>query len=300
MTDLAERLRAEATQSVPAEVAQLALTVAARHPGARAVVYYGSTLRTGGLIGEMLDFYLIVDSYRPAYRTRSMAAANRLLPPNVFPIAADGLLAKYAVLDWRDLKRLTRADAATVSVWARFCQPVRIAWSASPVAVERVVGALERSVLTMLHCALPMADTGDPLALWRTGLTLTYAAELRAERGGRADLVVDAAPERYRALALDGGRALGWTVRDGFIQAQGAGRAQEGRRWARRRRAGKALTLLRLAKASVTFGGGIDYLASKIERHSGTPVRLRPWQRRLPLLGALWLLPSLIRAGAVR
>ena len=300
MTALAARLRAEATQAVPEEVGRLAGIIAARHGGAGAVVYYGSTLRTGRLADEMLDFYLIVDSYRAAYRTRSMAAANRLVPPNVFPIVAEGLLAKYAVLDWRDLQRLTGADAATVSVWARFCQPVRIAWSASPGAADRVVEALERSVLTMLRCAAPMETTGDPLALWRTGLTLTYGAELRAERGGRADLVVDDAPDRYRALALEGARALGWSVTDGLIKAQAADRAEEARRWARRRRAGKALTLLRLAKATATFGDGIDYLASKIERHSGVPVRLRPWQRRLPLLGALWLLPSLIRAGAVR
>ena len=300
MTALFERLRVEATQAVSDAVGRLAETIAARHGGAGAVLYYGSTLRTGRLADEMLDFYLIVDTYREAYDTPAMAAANRLVPPNVFPIADDGLMAKYAVLDWRDLDRLTRADAATVSVWARFCQPVRIAWSASPKAVERVVEALEQSVLTMLRCAAPMAATGDPLALWRTGLTLTYGAELRAERGGRADLVVDDAPDRYRALALDGTRELGWPVADGLIQMPGTDRAEEARRWARRRRAGKALTLLRLAKATATFGGGIDYLASKIERHSGTPVRLRPWQRRLPLLGALWLLPSLIRAGAVR
>jgi hypothetical protein len=70
--------------------------------------------------------------------------------------------------------------------------------------------------------------------------------------------------------------------------------------WARRRMEGKALTLLRLLKASGTFAGGIDYLAWKINRHAGTGIAVRPWQRRWPIIGALTLLPRLLRKGAVR
>ena len=53
-------------------------------------------------------------------------------------------------------------------------------------------------------------------------------------------------------------------------------------------------------KASLTFAGGLDYLAWKINRHAGTAIVIRPWQRRLPLLAALTLLPRLVRSGAVR
>jgi hypothetical protein len=70
--------------------------------------------------------------------------------------------------------------------------------------------------------------------------------------------------------------------------------------WARRRRAGKALTVIRLTKASATFAGGIDYLAWKINRHAGTAIEIKPWQRRWPLLGAFTLLPRLLKRGAVR
>ena len=54
------------------------------------------------------------------------------------------------------------------------------------------------------------------------------------------------------------------------------------------------------AKASTTFAGGIDYLAWKINRHAGTQIEVKPWQRRWPLVGALILLPRLLKRGAIR
>ena len=69
---------------------------------------------------------------------------------------------------------------------------------------------------------------------------------------------------------------------------------------ARRRVEGKFLSAVRLAKASTTFAGGADYIAWKINRHAGTDIKLKPWQRRFPLLGAISLLPRLLRSGAIR
>jgi hypothetical protein len=60
------------------------------------------------------------------------------------------------------------------------------------------------------------------------------------------------------------------------------------------------LSVLRLAKASLTFAGGAEYIAWKINRHAGTSIELKPWQRRHPLLAGLSLLPRLLRSGAVR
>jgi hypothetical protein len=70
--------------------------------------------------------------------------------------------------------------------------------------------------------------------------------------------------------------------------------------WARFRRRGKLLTLVRLAKATTTYAGGVDYLAWKINRHAGTKIAVSPWQRRWPILGALTLLPRLLKRGAIR
>jgi hypothetical protein len=77
-------------------------------------------------------------------------------------------------------------------------------------------------------------------------------------------------------------------------------RAEAERLWAKRRRAGKLHSVLRIMKASGTYAGGIDYLAWKINRHAGTEIRIAPWQRRWPLLGAVTLLPRLLKRGAIR
>ena len=70
--------------------------------------------------------------------------------------------------------------------------------------------------------------------------------------------------------------------------------------WRRRRIEGKTLSVVRLAKASATFAGGVDYIAWKINRHAGTNIEIKPWQRRWPLLAAISLLPRLLKSGAVR
>jgi hypothetical protein len=83
------------------------------------------------------------------------------------------------------------------------------------------------------------------------------------------------------------------------VDSRGARRAAL-RRWRMRQRKGKALTLIRLIKASATFAGGADYLVWKINRHAGTDIALKPWQRRWPLLAAFTLLPRLLKRGAIR
>jgi hypothetical protein len=204
---LAELVAAELAEPVDARVADMATAIASAYPqAARAVLFYGSCLRSREIEGQMLDFYLIVESYRAAYAKRWLAAANRLVPPNVFPFAHGALAAKYAVLSEDDFERECGLRGRSVSVWARFAQPSRLVWSADDAARERVVATVAQA----------------------------------------------------------------------------------------------ALSVIRLAKASATFAGGIDYLAWKINRHAGTDIAIRPWQRRWPLLGALTLLPRLLRRGAIR
>jgi len=300
---------AELAEPVDPRVAALAAGVAARHGAAAcAVLFYGSCLRETRLDGLMLDFYLIVSDYDRAYRRRWLAVANRLIPPNVFPFEADGLAAKYAVLSEADFARLASARTRNVSVWARFAQPARLVWVANELARRRVVEAVAGAAPALLAAARPMVpDMLDRLDLWRRAFALTYAAELRAERSTRAGSVVDADPDRYAAFtpATLGAAGLAASVRrDGMLHfahaPSPAERRDAERLWARRRREGKALTLLRLAKASATFAGGIDYLAWKINRHAGTAITIRPWQRRWPLIGALALLPRLWSRGAIR
>jgi hypothetical protein len=284
---LTSLVRAELAEPVEPRVTGMAAAIAALYPGAaRAVLFYGSCLRQRELDGLMLDFYLIVSDYRDAYRSIWLTVANTLLPPNVFPFAHDGLAAKYAVLSEADFARLNGPEAGDVSVWARFAQPSRLVWAADEAAREAAVAAVARAAPTLLAYARPMTeDSGDPLAVWRQGFALTYASELRAERQGRSASVVETDPERY----LHFGAAAATTASPGAAKA-----------WRRFRRRGKLLSLLRLAKAATTFAGGADYLAWKINRHAGTRIPVRPWQRRWPILGALILLPRLFLRGAIR
>lgn len=304
---LAALVAGEIAQPVDGKVAAMAAAIAARHPSARAVLFYGSCLRETNLDGLMLDFYLIVGEYAEAFDRRWLATANRLIPPNVFPFEAGGLVAKYAVLSEADFARLASSETRNVSVWARFAQPSRLVWVADEAAQSAAAGAITKAAPALLAAARPcVADRLSLLDLWRQAFALTYAAELRAERRTRAGSVVDADADRYRAFTLPALAAAGLPATlDGdmlaFERPVSAAERQAGARgWARRRREGKALTLLRLAKATGTYAGGIDYLAWKIGRHSGQAVEIRPWQRRHPILGALTLLPRLIAGGAVR
>ena len=284
MPDLRALVAEELSLPVDPRVSAMAAAIAERHGAAsRAVLFYGSCLRDQPLDGSMLDFYLLVSDYSSAYPKRWLALANRLVPPNVFPFEHDGLMAKYAVLSEADFHRLNGPETASVSVWARFAQPARLAWVCDGEARERAIAAVARAAPTLLGAAGPRAGE-DLLDRWRRAFALTYSAELRAERRERAASVADRDPERYRrfgeaALPLVVERPVSWRLR---------------------RLQGKALSVLRLAKASATYAGGADYIAWKINRHAGTDIRLKPWQRRHPLLGALSLLPKLLRSGAIR
>lgn len=286
MSGLADLVRAELSVPVDPRVTAMALAIAAQYPGsARAVLFYGSCLRESALDGLMLDFYLIVSDYGDAYPKRWLAAANRLIPPNVFPFQHEGLIAKYAVLSEADFHRLTGPETRNVSVWARFAQPSRLVWAVDDTAANRAVAAVARAAPTLLAAAGAVAGEA-PLDWWRRAFALTYSVELRAERSGRAQSVVDADAERYLRFSAPAIAAIPARARSGG--------------WARRRIEGKLLSIVRLAKASLTYAGGIDYLAWKINRHAGTAIEIKPWQRRWPLVAALTLVPHLMKSGAIR
>jgi hypothetical protein len=285
MTELRELVAEELSLPVDPRVSATARAIAAKHGKAsRAVLFYGSCLRQKQLDGLMLDFYLIVSEYRAAYAKRWLAAANRLIPPNVFYFEHSGLAAKYAVLSEADFRRLNGPETSSVSVWARFAQPSRLVWSASKAARERAIEAVGRAAPTLLASA-GRREGEKPLDWWRRAFSLTYSAELRAERVGRHASVVDSDRKRFERFTQPAAAAIE--------------RPPKGS-WRRRRIEGKVLSVLRLAKASATFSGGADYIAWKINRHAGTQIELKPWQQRHPLLAAISLLPKLIRSGAVR
>ena len=281
----------ELAEAVDPRVSEMAEAIAASHGKAsRAVLFYGSCLRQQQLQGLMLDFYLIVTDYRAAYQKRWLAAANRLIPPNVFYFRHGELAAKYAVLSEADFARECGPNARSTSVVARFAQPSRLVWSANKTAAKKVVDAVSRAAPALLGWTVPMMPKGTPpLELWKRAFQLTFGAELRAERTDRSSAIVEADAERYERFG------------EAALAEVGAGnRRAMTRWWKRKRRKGKLLSVVRLAKASTTFAGGADYIAWKINRHAGTAIELKPWQRRWPLVAGITLLPRLLKSGAIR
>ncbi len=301
MSELRALVAAELDQPVDPRAVAFAAELAGRYPGAaRAVLFYGSCLWSRELDGLMLDFYLIVDSYDHAYGKGWLSVANRLLPPNVFYIEHAGMRAKYAVLNEADFRRLCSRRTFNVSVWARFAQPSALVWARDEAARDAAIDAVAGAAPALLAAARP--DLPDQLSiaeLWTGAFAKTYGAELRAEKATRGMTLFDTAPERYAkftgpALAEAGLAAnfQGGSVR--FAQPpKGSGW------WPLRRLQGKLLSVARLVKAAFTFDGGIDYLAWKIERHSGVAVPISDWQRRHPLLASVQLVPRLLRQKAI-
>ncbi len=307
MLSLTQLVAEELALPVLADVRAFAENIAAQYGAAsRAVLFYGSCLRSELLQGEMLDFYLIVSDYQAAYGDNWLATWNRRLPPNVFPFQHADLMAKVAVLSEADFHDLNRPTASAVSVWARFAQPSRLVWCADDHAQQSAIMAIAGAAPTLLNAALAFAERdAGILDLWQSGFQMTYSAELRAERKDRPSSVITFDPERYLRV---GAAALHHTMIANELRGDKIvllpdteGRiVQEKGRWPGLRRRGKLLTVARLAKAAFTYAGGIDYLAWKINRHAGTQIEVRPWQRKWPLVAALFLVPKLLAKGAVR
>jgi hypothetical protein len=189
-----------------------------------------------------------------------------------------------------------------VSTAARFAQPSRLVWSADNEGAARAIDTVAQAGPTLLDWTLPVSAGGTPEDIWKEAFSLTFNAELRAERLSRSEALVDADPQRYYEFGL---KALE------VIAAKHPGPDPEkthllmapnrmARWWKRKQLKGKLYSIPRLAKASATFAGGADYIAWKINRHAGTDIVLKPWQRRHPLLAAISLLPRLLKIGAVR
>jgi hypothetical protein len=271
-----------------------------------AILFYGSSLRSGDALDGLVDLYLVVDDYQKAYHKYLPALFNRLLPPNVYylEVAVDGNLvrAKYAVISLRDLERGTSMRWFHSYLWGRFSQPCGLLYSRSEETSRRVRRALAQAVLTFLTRVLPaLPEQLDSTAIWQQGLALSYQAELRAEKPERAIHLYESWEDYYRAvtsLAMDelpfnarqeqDESRLLYTVR---IPQHTRILSRPG--WLLRRFQGKCLSVLRLMKATFTFQGGMDYIAWKLERHTGVPIEVTPKMRRHPLIyswGLVWRL----------
>ncbi|MEM1315781.1 MAG: hypothetical protein AAGI51_14575 [Pseudomonadota bacterium] len=278
-------IAASLDRAPPPEVRAMSEKLAARL-GVAAVLFYGNRLREAGASG-LLDFYVLTESDAAYFGPGAMALAGRWLPPNVVfetvgDPAGDGeapVSAKVAVMSLAAFRaRMTPASRDT-TVWARFAQPALLTHARDAgVRAEVAAAAAEACGAAAWWAARLAAPSAAPGEAWASLFEHTYGAELRVEGGaGRAREIVARAPALYEALHAD-------CIAGVEIDAEARARAR--RVWARRRRWGKTLNVMRLCKAAFTFRGGLAYAISKVERHSGRPVELSGWERRVPWLAA--------------
>ena len=305
MSDQLKDMVREALQRpVPPEARDLAAALAAEHgTSVLAVLFYGSCLRDQTAEG-VLDFYVLVDSYKDFHTSRVGAVANALLPPTVTYRHGEDARAKIAIISAKGFAEKMRPSSRDTTMWARFCQPAALLYArdsdAAGTACEAVADAIATAAVWARRLG-PEKETSDDI--WTGLFRSTYGAELRVEHGGDRgktiylqaaayfDSVLEPALERARQKP---DRRL-WSV-----EAPGGAIGSYKRQWRRRSLLGKVLNIMRLAKAAFTFDQKVEYIEWKVERHSGKPLELSDFQRRHPLIAAPGVLWKLWRQGAIR
>nr|WP_255548030.1 hypothetical protein [Erythrobacter ani] len=259
---------------------------------ARAVVFYGSNLRTGSLDG-VLDFYIL------------RAGTDE---PAIWPIVSyhergheDTMLrAKVATMTLATFRKAAAGELKDTTIWARFVQPCALVWQNDERARGKVIDALGSAARTAARLAVGLGpNSGTAADYWRALFQATYKAEFRVERAGRENDILS-----VNAAHFDGLLPLALEA-DGIAFAQDGDQIRpalpEQRRrdilnwWKVRQRLGKPLNFIRLLKASTTFDGATRYAAWKVERHTGMPVEVTPFREKHPILAAPGVLLSLWR-----
>lgn len=287
MSALAERIAERLAVPVDPAVAAFARALGDA-AGARAVLFYGSNLRTGSLDG-VLDFYLLLPGTDEAAIWPRVSYHER---------AHDALVlrAKVATMRLATFARAASGVLADTTIWARFVQPSALIWAEDEQARAEVVAAIAAAAETAARLAVALGPPdGTAEDYWRALFRATYAAEFRVEKGGRENDILAVNAGHFAGLLPLALAAQGIDVaQDGAVLVPQLAPAERRRIlawWKRRRRLGKPLNLVRLVKASTTFEGAARYAAWKIERHTGMPVALTPFRERFPLLAApqvLW------------
>lgn len=286
---LAERIAARLAVPIDPAVAEFARALGDA-AGARAVLFYGSNLRTGSLEG-VLDFYILLPGTHESAIWPTVSYHER-------DHHGTTLRAKVATMRLATFARAASGELTDTTIWARFVQPSALIWAVDDTARGEVIAAIASAATTAARLAAALGPaSGTAEDYWRALFRATYAAEFRVEKGGRENDILSVNAAHFAGLL-----PLAWEASGIPVKAEGERLTpdlphwQRGvilKWWAKRRRLGKPLNLLRLVKASTTFEGAARYAAWKIERHTGMAVEVTPFRERYPLLAApqvLWAL----------
>ncbi|MEM7460579.1 MAG: hypothetical protein AAF331_14035, partial [Pseudomonadota bacterium] len=126
----------------------------------KALLFYGSSLRAGEASGKMLDFYVLVDSYRDVHGIGLKQLGSFLAPPSVHYCEADGpngerLRSKYSIVSLSAFQRRARGGAFESMLWARFSQPTILICSYTNIR--------EQLMYTLAHASHHCLSVTSPL-----------------------------------------------------------------------------------------------------------------------------------------
>lgn len=293
------------TLDPPQRVTDVMNIIRKRHEGrVQAMIYYGSSLRELDNPEKMLDFYVLVDSYRKTHGTGPRAFLNRFIPPAVYYVehqSEDGTIStcKYSILSLPQFEKRCSSRAFLSQVWGRFSQPCVVLWSRHEAALKRVWDARVIAVETMAGQTAPLlGGSAQASELWGRGFFESYRTELRPESStGRSEEIVARFADRYHAITTG---LYGAPDAEGLYTLPTDGLAKTKRRWFFRRLLGKPAAAIRVLLGAATFDGGVDYIARKVENHSGVKMNPTPAQRKHPVLHSPILFWKIWRKGAFR
>ncbi len=305
MESILDIIKAE-TLEPPQRVTDVMTLIRDRHAErVEAMVYYGSSLRELDNPEKMLDFYVLVDSYRKTHGTGIRALLNRFIPPAVYYVEHvsrdDGTIStcKYSILSLSQFEKRCGKGAFLSQVWGRFSQPCAVLWSKNETILNRVWAARVVAVETMASETAPLLG-GNATAseLWGRGFFESYRTELRPESStGRSQEIVARFADRYNAITTG---LYGEPNAEGLYNLPENRMDKVKRRWFFRRLFGRPAAAIRVLLGAATFDGGIDYIARKVENHSGVKLDPTPAQRKHPVIHSPVLFWKLWKNGAFR
>jgi hypothetical protein len=286
---LAARLGAALERPLDPAVAAFACRLG-QEAGALAVLFYGSNLRTGSLDG-VLDFYILLPGPRETGLWPRVSYRE-------WDHDGHRLRAKIATMTLATFAEAAAGETLDTTIWARFVQPCALAWRHDDGTVSEITTALAAAAATAARLAAALGPSrGREQDYWRALFRATYGAELRVEPAGREDTILTANAQHFDGLLPLALVHAGVPFRQESVtiepQLEPDQRTRALAWWRKRRRLGKLLNVARLAKATATFEGGMRYIAWKVERHTGSPVKVTPLRERFPLIaapGVAWLL----------
>ena len=299
-------------RSVPTELHSLAEQVRQRFGNACvAILFYGSCLRSGNPADGLVDLYALINDYGQVHHNPCMRLANACLPPNVYLLQArttsqQTLQAKCALLTLSDFEQGT-AHWFQSYLWGRFAQPSRLVYSQNPQVTQRIHQAIAQASLRLMRQTLPcLPERFTVEQLWQRAFSLSYATELRPEAANRPRQLVEFDYAYYQRVFFSAQPALdnieySASKTGEYRNLSSLSDCTKGRRqWKLRRIQGRILNVLRLIKSVFTFENAVDYVAWKVERHTGQALPITPRLRRYPLIFCWPVLWRLLKERRLR